>query len=42
MGCEVRITRKQRWSDEEGPEIPLAEWISVVAADPEMRLDGVC
>jgi hypothetical protein len=40
MGYNVRITRKQNWSDEEGPEIPLAEWIAVVAADPEMRLDG--
>ena len=40
MGYEVRITRKQDWSDQEGPEIPLTEWIAVVAADPEMRLDG--
>jgi hypothetical protein len=40
MGYDVHITRKQNWSDEAGPEIPLSEWIAVVAADPEMRLDG--
>jgi len=36
----LHITRKQRWSDENGPEIRLAEWIAVVAADRDMRLDG--
>ena len=40
MGYEVRITRRQNWSDEDGPEISLAEWIAVVGADREMRLDG--
>ena len=30
MGYDVHITRKQRWSDKNGPEIPLAEWIAVV------------
>jgi hypothetical protein len=40
MGYDVHITRKQSWSDENGPEIPLAEWIAVVGADPDMRLDG--
>ena len=40
MGYDVHITRKQRWSDVNGPNIPLAEWMAVVGADPEMRLDG--
>jgi hypothetical protein len=40
MGYDVHITRKLDWSDPEGPEISLAEWLAVVAADPEMRLDG--
>jgi hypothetical protein len=40
MGYDLHITRKQRWSDENGPEIPLAAWIAVVAADRDMRLDG--
>jgi hypothetical protein len=40
MCYDVHITRKLDWSDPEGPEISLAEWLAVVAADPEMRLDG--
>jgi hypothetical protein len=40
MGYDIHITRKQRWSDEDGPEILLSEWIAVVAADRDMRLDG--
>jgi hypothetical protein len=40
VGYDVLITRKQCWSDEKGPEIPLAEWIAVVGTDPDMRLDG--
>jgi hypothetical protein len=40
MGYDLHITRKQCWSDENGPEIALAEWIAVVAADRDMRLDG--
>ncbi len=40
MGYDVRITRKQDWWDDNGPEIGLAEWIAVVKADREMRLDG--
>jgi hypothetical protein len=41
MGYDLHITRKQHWSDDNGPEIALAEWIAVVGADQEMRLDGV-
>jgi hypothetical protein len=40
VGYDVHITRKHDWSDPEGPEISLAEWLAVVDADPEMRLDG--
>jgi hypothetical protein len=40
MGYDVHITRKDDWWDPEGPEISLAEWLAVVDADPEMRLDG--
>jgi hypothetical protein len=40
MGYDVYITRKQRWWDADGPEIPLAEWTALVGADPNMRLDG--
>ena len=40
MGYDVHITRKPNWFDPAGPEISLAEWIAVVASDPEMRLKG--
>jgi hypothetical protein len=40
MGYDFHITRKENWSDEDGPEISLDEWIHYVRSDPEMRLDG--
>ena len=40
MGYDVHITRKVEWSDDDGPEITLDEWLAVVAADPELRHDG--
>jgi hypothetical protein len=40
MGYDVHITRKHDWFDEKGPQISLAEWLALVAADSEMRLDG--
>jgi hypothetical protein len=40
MGYDVHITRKLRWWDRDGPEIPLAAWAALVTADPDMRLDG--
>jgi hypothetical protein len=40
VGCDVHITRKQHWSNDEGPGISLEEWTEVVRTDPEMRLDG--
>ena len=40
MGYDLHITRKEdRW-EPDGPEISMAEWLPLVAADPEMRLDG--
>lgn len=39
MGYDVHITRKENWFDE-GPDISLDEWLDVVRADPEMRIDG--
>jgi hypothetical protein len=40
MGYDLQITRKEDWWDPDGPEISMAEWLALVAADPEMRLDG--
>jgi hypothetical protein len=40
LGYDVHITRKPGWSDLDGPQISLAEWVAVVEGDPEMRLDG--
>ena len=39
MGYDVHITRRQNWFDKEGPDISLAEWLAIIATDPEMR-DG--
>lgn len=40
MGYELHITRKNDWSDEDGPDISFDEWAAFVASDPELRLDG--
>jgi hypothetical protein len=40
LGYEVHITRKEQWSDGDGPAISLNEWLEYVASDPEMRADG--
>ena len=45
MGYDLHITRKKNWDgfeDESGPEIRFDEWIAVVDADRDMRLDGFC
>jgi hypothetical protein len=45
MGYDLHITRKKNWhgfEDEHGLEISLDEWIALVRADAEMRLDGFC
>ncbi len=38
MGFEVHLTRRGYWSDEDGPEIPRAEWLAAVAADAELEV----
>lgn len=40
LGYDVHITRKDAWYDEDGPRITPQEWADVVAADPELRMDG--
>lgn len=40
MGYDVHITRRENWFDEDGPDISLDEWLSVVKQDPEIRVDG--
>jgi hypothetical protein len=43
MGYDLHITRKKNWDgceDEHGPEISLEEWVAVVDADPELRVEG--
>ena len=40
MGYDVHITRRKNWFDDEGQAITMDEWVAVVSADPEMRLDG--
>lgn len=45
MGYDLHITRKKSWDgfeDQRGSEISLAEWLTVVRGDAEMRLDGCC
>jgi hypothetical protein len=39
MGYDLHITRKSDWPLR-GNDITFDEWLAVVAADPEMRLDG--
>jgi hypothetical protein len=40
VGYDAHITRKDDWSDEAGPVITLQEWLAVIDADPDLRLDG--
>lgn len=39
MGYNLHITRKEFWTDEEGPEISLAEWKRYVQGDPDVEAD---
>ena len=39
MGYDVHITRKEDWSDEQGPSISREEWLGYVETDKSMRLD---
>ncbi len=38
--AEIHITRKRNWRDDLGPAITLDDWLSYIASDPEMRVDG--
>ena len=43
MGYDLHITRKKNWDgfeDEHGPDISFDEWMAVVNADPELRIEG--
>lgn len=37
MGYSLYITRREDWSDSDGPSIELREWIALVDADPTLR-----
>jgi hypothetical protein len=39
MGYDVHITHRSDWPLN-GEEITINEWLAIVAADPELRLDG--
>ena len=39
MGYDLHITRKEFWSDEDGPVITLEEWSAYVASDPSIQSD---
>lgn len=39
MGYDIYITRKDSWSDEDGPRISLEEWQAHVAGDPSLSAD---
>jgi len=39
MGYDVHITRKNDWSDTEGPVITRDEWFEYVGGDASMRLE---
>ncbi len=45
MGYDLHVTRKEDWASgkgEQGLAISLDEWVAVVNADRDMRLDGFC
>lgn len=39
MGYDFHITRKRVWCDRDGPAVSAEEWLRLVDADPELRLD---
>ena len=39
MGYDVHITRKQNWSDGDGPVISREDWLTYVGGDKSMRLE---
>src|SRR5262245_40636289 len=40
MGYDLHITRKEDWSEEDGPTISVAEWRRVIDEDPELQIDS--
>jgi hypothetical protein len=40
VGYQLHTTRAEHWTDAESTPIRLDEWLTLVSADPEMRLDG--
>jgi len=39
MGWEVHMTRADHWPDSDQRPITADEWLTAVAADPELRID---
>lgn len=39
MGYDLHVTRKEYWSDDEGPEISQDEWIRYAMSDAEIQPD---
>src|SRR5687768_5963785 len=39
MGYDLHVTRKEFWSDDDGPIISLEEWMTYVARDPDLEPD---
>jgi hypothetical protein len=40
MGYDIHITRKELWSDEDGPTISEDEWRKFIETDPDLELDS--
>lgn len=39
MGHDLYVTRKDDWSDTEGPDITLDDWLAYLAIDDSLKLD---
>jgi len=40
VGYDLHVTRKEYWSDDDGPVISLEEWQTYVTNDPEIEPDS--
>lgn len=40
MGYDVFITRREIWSDEDGPDITLSDWLAYLSIDPSLQRDA--
>ena len=40
MGWDIHITRAAHWAESNKSPITAAEWLALVAADPELRIEG--